>query len=74
MAPGTSDDEIREFVKKYAPGLECRTIQHIEGDGSRPAAMLDFADAPYGAVEKICMRLHGMYWKGRALFVQTTRR
>lgn len=74
IAPGTSDEEIREFVKKYAPELECTKIQRAEGDGSRPAATLEFADTPYGSVEKISMRLHGMYWKGRELFVQTLSR
>jgi len=74
IAPGTSDEEIREFVKKYAPDLECTKIQRVEGDGSRPAATLEFADTPYGSVEKISMRLHGMYWKGCELFVQTLSR
>ena len=69
IAPDTSDDELREFVKKYAPDLECGNIQRVEGDGSRPAALLDFADAPYALVEKISTRLNGMYWKGRALLV-----
>jgi len=71
IAPGTSDEEIRAFVKKYAPDLECTKIQRVEGDGSRPAARLEFADTPYGSVEKISMRLHGMQWKERELFVQT---
>ena len=31
-------------------------------------------DTPYGSVEKISMRLHGMHWKGRELFVQTLAR
>ena len=35
---------------------------------------LEFADTPYGSVEKISLRLHGMYWKGRELFVQTLSR
>lgn len=74
IAPGTSDEEIREFVKKYAPELECTKIQRAEGDGSRPAATLEFADTPYGSVEKISLRLHGMQWKGRELFVQTLSR
>jgi len=74
IAPGTTDDEIREFVKKYAPGLECTNIQRVEGDGSRPAATLEFADTPFGSVEKIVMRLHGMRWKERELFVQTLSR
>jgi hypothetical protein len=74
IAPGTPDEEVRELVKKYAPDLECTKIQRVEGDGSRPAAVLEFADTPYGSVEKISMRLHGMHWKGRELFVQTVAR
>ena len=31
-------------------------------------AVLEFADAPLGAVEQLSMRLGGMYWKGRELF------
>lgn len=37
IAPGTPDEEVREFVKKYAPDLECTKIQRVEGDGSRTA-------------------------------------
>jgi len=69
IAPDTSDEEIREFVTKYAPDLECGNIQRVDGDGSRPAALLDCANAPYGLVEKASTRLNGMYWKGRALLV-----
>jgi RNA recognition motif-containing protein len=74
IAPDTSDDEIRDFIKKYAPDLECKKIQRVEGDGSRPAASIEFVDTPYGSVEKISLRLHGMHWKGRELFVQTIAR
>ena len=74
IAPGTTDDEIREFVKKYAPDLVIKSMDRIEGDGSRPAASIEFGDTPYGAVEKISMRLHGMYWKERELVVQTQAR
>jgi RNA recognition motif-containing protein len=74
IAPGTTDDELREFVGKYAPDLEIKTILRVEGDGSRPGASIEFVDTPYGSVEKISMRLHGMYWKGRELFVQTQSR
>jgi len=74
IAPGTTDDELREFVKKYAPDLEIKTIQRVEGDGSRPAASIEFVDTPYGSVEKISMRLNGMYWKERQLLVQTLAR
>lgn len=71
IAPDTADEEIRALVKKYAPDLECTTIQRVDGDGSRPAAMLEFADAPLGALEKVSMRLNRMYWKKRELLVQT---
>jgi RNA recognition motif-containing protein len=74
MAPDTSDEEIRAFVKKYAPDLEIKAIQRVDGDGSRPGASIEFVDTPYGSVEKISMRLHGMYWKGRELMVQTLSR
>ena len=74
IAPGTPDAEIRELVGKYAPDLKCTGIQRIEGDGSRPAAVLEFAAPTLGSLEKASMRLHGMYWKGRELFVQTVAR
>ena len=74
IAPGTTDDEIRAFVKKYAADLECTRIQRVEGDGSRPAAVLEFGDVPFGALEKLSMRLNGMYWKERELLVQTATR
>jgi hypothetical protein len=74
IAPGTTDDEVREFVGKYAPQLEIKAIQRVDGDGSRPAASIEFLDTPYGSVEKISMRLHGMHWKGRELFVQALAR
>lgn len=74
VPPDTTDDEIRDLVKKYAPTLECTKIQHVDGDGSRPAAVLEFADTPFGSLEAVSMRLHGMHWKGRELFVQTVAR
>ena len=74
IAPETTDEEIREFVRKYAPDLECTRILRVDGDGSRPAASLEFADAPFGSLERISLRLNGMHWKGRELLVQTTTR
>jgi len=71
IAPDTTDDELKAFVKKYAPHLECTAIQRVEGDGSRPAAMLEFSAPPLGALEEVTLRLHGMYWKGRELFCST---
>jgi len=71
IAPETTDEEIGDFVRKYAPGLEVKKIQRIEGDGTRPAVAIEFVDTPYGSVERIAMRLHRMQWKGRELFAQT---
>lgn len=71
IAPDTADEEIRALVKKYAPDLECTKIERVDGDGSRPAAMLEFAEAPIGALEKVSLRLNRMYWKKRELLVQT---
>ena len=74
IAPNTSDEELLAFVKKYAPDLECTHVQRVDGDGSRPAAVLEFSAAPVGALETVSMRLHDMVWKERRLVVQTALR
>jgi len=74
VAPATSDEELRAFLAKYAPGLEIKTIQRVDGDGSRPAVSIEFVDTPYGSVENVTLRLHRMHWKGRELFAQTLSR
>ena len=70
ITPGTSDDEIRAFVKKYVPDLECVSIERVDGDGSRPAATLEVA----GPVDAAVTRLNGMFWKERKLVVQALNR
>jgi hypothetical protein len=67
IAPGTDDDELKAFVKKYAPELDCIAIQRVEGSGSRPGAILEFSGGKLGDIEKLSLRLNGMYWKERAL-------
>lgn len=74
IAPGTSDDEIREFVAKYDSTMKCTGIQRVDGDGSRPAVTLEFAAAPQNALEAMATRLNGMQWKERVLFAQVLRR
>jgi RNA recognition motif-containing protein len=70
IAPGTSDDELREFLKKY--GVDSVAgIERVDGDGSRPAAVVEVAATP-DALMKVTQRLNGMFWKGRTLVVQTT--
>ncbi|HEX7271416.1 MAG TPA: RNA-binding protein [Casimicrobiaceae bacterium] len=70
IAPGTSDEEIKELVKKYAPELTCNKIERVEGTGSRPGAMLEITGGEMGALEKLSLRLNGIYWKERELVCQ----
>ncbi len=67
IAPGTGDDELKAFVKKYAPELDCTAIQRVEGSGSRPGAIMEFSGGKLGDIEKLSLRVNGMYWKERAL-------
>ncbi len=71
IAPGTSDEELKAFVKKYAPDIECSEIQRVEGDGSRPAAMLTFSNKKFDSLGNLSIRLNGMFWKGRTLSAST---
>jgi hypothetical protein len=70
IEPGTSDEEIKELVKKYAPDLTCTDIERVEGSGSRPGAMLELSGGGMGALDKLSQRLNGMYWKNRSLVSQ----
>jgi hypothetical protein len=71
IAPGTTDDEIRDLMKKYAPDIECSEIKRVDGDGSRPAAMIAFTGKKFDSLGKLALRLNGMYWKGRPLLSST---
>ena len=72
LAPEVTDDDLKAFAAKYGCPAPAR-IERVPGDGSRPAAVLVFDDAPDKAVYDAQLRLHDMFWKGRRLFVQTTR-
>jgi hypothetical protein len=71
IAPGTSDEELKAFVKKYAPDIECSEIQRVEGDGSRPAALMTFTNKKFDTLGNLSLRLDGMFWKGRTLSAST---
>ena len=72
IAPGTSDDELREFLAKYGV-TTVASVEQVPGDGSRPAAVLEVASTPE-ALMKVTERLNGMHWKGRTLVVQAISR
>lgn len=68
IAPGTSDEELGEFLTKYGfPAWD--EIEHVPGDGSRPAVMLSFGNITSTSLEKLGERVHHMFWKGRELNV-----
>lgn len=72
IAPGTTDDELRGLLGKYG-AAEVASVEHVPGDGTRPAAILDVAATPE-TLYQLTQRLNGMYWKGRSLTVQAMTR
>jgi hypothetical protein len=73
IAPGTDDEELKTFIRKYAPPeLEFAAIERVEGDGSRPAAVIKFNGAHFGQLDSLRLRLDGMFWKGRRLTSSTS--
>ena len=72
IAPGTTDDELRDLLKKYG-AAEVTTIEHVAEEGSRPAAIIEVA-ATQEALYKLTQRLNGLFWKGRSLTAQSMTR
>jgi RNA recognition motif. (a.k.a. RRM, RBD, or RNP domain) len=67
VPPEASDDELRALTKKYAPQLECVSLQREAGDGTRPIAFMTFSGGELGSVEKLADRLNGLFWMERKL-------
>ena len=74
MEPGTTDEEIKSFLAKYAHNLECGEIERVEGDGTRPAAIVTMSGGTSTDLGNLALRLNGMYWKGRPLSCNTLMR
>jgi RNA recognition motif-containing protein len=72
IAPETSDDDLRELLKKYG-ATEVATIERVAEEGSRPAAMVEVA-ASQEDLYKLTQRLNGLFWKGRSLTAQSMTR
>jgi hypothetical protein len=68
LAPDTTDDELRELVRKYTK-LEIARIRREEGDGSHPAAVLEFEQGDRTELYEAQRRLNGMFWKNNTLRV-----
>ncbi|HSI54004.1 MAG: RNA recognition motif domain-containing protein [Ramlibacter sp.] len=66
LEPGTTDEEIRDFLVKYGfPAFD--DIAHEPGDGSNPSAILTFASLPSTEMFNLQQRVHHMFWKHRKI-------
>ncbi len=66
LDPDTTDDELRELVKRYT-SLEISRLTREPGGGSHPGAVLEFDEADRETLYEVQRRLNGMYWKNRSL-------
>jgi hypothetical protein len=64
IAPGTSDEELKAFVRKYSRDVECAEILHVDGDGSRPAVIMSFTGKKFDTLGKLSLRLNACTGKG----------
>jgi hypothetical protein len=68
IADGTTDEEIGELLVKYGfPAYD--RIQHMPGDGSRPAVLLSFNNTEPAALRMLLPRVHHLFWKNRTINV-----
>jgi hypothetical protein len=68
-----TDEEIRDFLVRYGfPPYE--TIQHVPGDGSHPAVLLTFGDAPAEALRMLGDRIQNLYWHNHRIQVHVLER
>ena len=66
LEPGTTDDEIRDFLVKYGfPPFDA--IEHEPGDGTRPGALVTFNGVDATSLHTLQQRINDMYWKKRRL-------
>lgn len=68
LTPGTTDDEVRELVRKYAK-LEIAQIRWEDRDGAHPGVILEFDQGTRGELYEVQRRLNGMFWKNSTLRV-----
>ncbi|MGF6758859.1 RNA-binding protein [Paraburkholderia sp. GAS334] len=72
IEPGTSDDEIQEFLVKYGfPRYD--EIEHVPGEGSRPAVVLTFNSLDPETLGKLQPRIHDLFWKNRRVTARIAR-
>ncbi len=63
-----SDDDIRDLLARYGfPPFD--SIEHMPGDGSRPAVLLRYGGAPAEALRSLQPRLNDLFWRNRKINV-----
>ena len=68
IPPKTSDEELQALLVKYGfPNWD--EIEHIAGDGSRPAAMASYHAADPQALQQLQSRVDNLVWKDRRINV-----
>jgi hypothetical protein len=72
IAPETTETELRAFLERYGMSAVV-SVQRMADEALRPAAIVEVA-AAVEQLQRLTQRLNGMYWKGRALTVQTMMR
>ena len=63
-----SDADIRDLLARYG-FPPCDSIEHMAGDGSRPAVLLRYGGAPTEALRTLQPRLQDLFWKNRKIQV-----
>lgn len=63
-----TDDDIRDLLARHGfPPWDA--IEHMPGDGSRPAVLLRYDGAPAEALRILRPKLHELFWKNRKINV-----
>lgn len=63
-----SDDDLRDLLARHGfPPWDA--IEHMPGDGSRPAVLVRYAGAPAEALRLLQPKLHDLFWKNRKINV-----
>lgn len=64
-----TDDEIAGWLEKYG-FPRCDEIQRVPGDGSRPGAVITFADLDEETLRRLQPRIDGVFVRNKTLRAQ----
>ncbi|MGZ8202338.1 MAG: RNA-binding protein [Burkholderiales bacterium] len=69
ISPEASDEELKALLVKYGfPAFD--SIEHVPGDGSRPAATVTFDATDAMTLQRLQPRVQNLFWKNRRLNVE----